>query len=210
MDSLLHPLLTFVLLYKYAAIFLILFFGALAAPIPSGAILLASFFFAAQGYMDSTFVALSGYAGYVAGDMAGYWFARAWGKELLTKIGLGRFLNSAGFTSLEAKIANHPVSTIFLSRFATTVSPIVNVMSGLSEMTFLTFILVDLFGEACEVGVNYAVGVLFGDNWASVSSALGKIGIIILAVTVLVVVILWKRWSRRNHERRTASLASTH
>ena len=59
MASLVGSLLSFVLLYKYAALFLITFVAAVAAPIPSGAVMVASFVFAGQGYMNTAAVALT-------------------------------------------------------------------------------------------------------------------------------------------------------
>ena len=43
MEYILHSLLTFVLLYRYAGIFLIIFVGSIALPVPSGLVLMASF-----------------------------------------------------------------------------------------------------------------------------------------------------------------------
>ena len=199
MDAILHYLLTFALLYRYAAIFLILFLGSIALPVPSGAVLVAAFLFAAQGYLSFWPVAVTGLVANLLGDILLFWLARARGEKLLRRIGLGRLLDSSAMRKVETGIAKHPISTVFFSRFTTTVTPLANALAGLAKMTFRTFLFVDVIGQAAEVGLNYAYALFFGGNWVAFGSVSSKIGILTAAVVTLVIVAWWRRHSRRIH-----------
>jgi membrane protein DedA with SNARE-associated domain len=205
MDSVLHSLLTFVLLYRYAAIFLITFLGAIALPIPSGSVLVMSFFFAAQGYLDYAWVAAVGFLGNIAGDLVAFWAARIYGERVLARIGLGWLLKTDGGALIERKLAAHPISTIFVSRLTTSVTPLVNVMVGLAEISFLTYIIVDAVGQFVEVVINFVLGAMFGDSWIYLAGDLGKISLIIIAVVVLLIVLFI---GRKNGRKRRAKAAA--
>jgi membrane protein DedA with SNARE-associated domain len=204
MDAILHYLLTFALLYRYVAIFLILFLGSIALPVPSGAILVASFLFAAQGYLEFWPVAIIGLVANLLGDILIFWLAKARGEKLLRRIGLGRLLDSAAVRKIETGIAKHPISTVFFSRFTTTITPLANALAGLAKMAFGTFLVVDVIGQAAEVALNYGYAVFFDGDWDSFGTVFGKIGILTAAVVILVIVWFWRRHSKRSHHAQPA------
>ena len=69
MSGLVSLLLSYVLIYKYLAIFIITYLGALAFPLPSGTVVAASAAFAIQGYLNFPLVLFIGILGNVTGDM---------------------------------------------------------------------------------------------------------------------------------------------
>jgi hypothetical protein len=81
----LQSLLTFVLLYKYVAIFVISFFAALSFPLPSSAVLIASAFFATEGYFNFILVYLIALIANIASDIVAYWLARWYGEKVFFK-----------------------------------------------------------------------------------------------------------------------------
>jgi len=186
-----------VLLYKYAAIFLITVLGALALPIPSGSVLIISFFFATQGYLDFFWVATVGFAGNLVVDLFEFWIARLYGRKMLTRVGLGWLLNARAVSAIESKLAKYPISTIFLTRFITTVTPLVNVMVGLTRVSFITYLVIDVIGQLGEVAVNFILGVTFGENWAYFDSIFDYLLVIGLAVLALLLVLLVHRRNGR-------------
>lgn len=199
MSSILQSLLTFVLLYKYAAIFVLTFLASIAFPIPSGAMASAAFFFATQGYMSAPLIALTSVAGNIAGDLLTFWFVRRYGVGLVQKIGFGRVLEAAAVKNIEAKIVKHPVITVFVSRITTSVTPLVNVVVGFSKMPFRIFAIAAIVGEIAEVGVNYVYGTFFGNEIVYVSQVVGLSGILLLALAGLVIVLVWKRSPGSKH-----------
>lgn len=199
MGVLLQYLLTFVLLYKYVAIFLITFIGALAIPIPASSVLIASGFFVTQGYLDMSYVFLAGLLGNIAGDNAAYWLARRYGETAFKKIGLKRFLKSSSFEGLENRLTRHPVITIFFSRFVTALTPAVNVLSGLAKLRYGKFLAIEAIGEAIDVAIMCACGFIFGDNWEYLEKTVGTFTIIVIIVVVLVILAVWRKLARNRN-----------
>ena len=200
MDALLQSLLTYVLLYKYAAIFVILFLGALPSPVPSATALIASFVFAEQGYLNPVFVALAGFAGYVSGDVLGFWLTRAYGRKLLERLGLGRLLRTETVKRLEASVDGHPITTVFWSRFATAISPAVNILAGLAQMPIRTFILIDIVGNIFQVAANFALGWFFNNDWTYLVDLVGSIGATLFILLLLAIALFWSRHSRKKRK----------
>jgi membrane-associated protein len=206
MAAILQSLLTFLLLYKYAAVFVLTFFAAMAAPIPSGAITVAAFFFATQGYMSAPLIFLASVAGNVLGDLLTFRLTRRYGRRFMRRIGFGRLLDARVVQKLEAKIDTHPVSTVFISRLTTAVTPLVNVLVGFTKMPFRTFAAAAIAGETAETGVSFLYGTFFGNQLAYVFQVAGLAGTLILVLLVLIAVLLWKRRARRSFDGERPSL----
>ena len=139
MTPLIESLLSFVLLYRYAALFLITFLAALAIPIPSGAIAVASFVFAGEGYMNSGLVALAATAGNLAGDLLGFGLARRYGRQLINKIGWERVFNTSFVAGLEQRINRRPMLSVFATRLTTTLTPAANFLAGFAKLPWSRF-----------------------------------------------------------------------
>lgn len=195
MGAFLQYLLTFVLLYKYAAIFILTFFAAMAVPIPSGALAVASFFFATQGYMNAPLIYLASASGNIAGDLLTFWLTRRYGVKVMRKIGFGRLLDARIVKGIEGKIDTHPVSTVFVSRLTTAVTPLVNVLAGFTKMPFRVFAAAAVAGEAVETGLNFLYGTFFGNQLASFINLIGLGGTLVLALALLLALLFW------NHRR---------
>jgi membrane protein DedA with SNARE-associated domain len=177
----LATLLSYVLLYKYPAIFVITFFGAFALPLPSGSVLMAASAFAVQGYMSFPFVLLTGIAGNMAGDSSGYWLVRNYGIGVLDKLRLGRFFKKDRLDGARNQIDKHPILIIYFSRFMTGIAPAVNVVSGITRLPYKRYLLFECLGEITECSVFCFIGYIFGSNWEYVSQLSGGFWVIILA-----------------------------
>jgi len=177
----LATLLSYVLLYKYPAIFVITFFGAFALPLPSGSVLMAASAFAVQGYMSFPLVLLTGIAGNMAGDSSGYWLVRRYGLKVLDKMRLGGFFSKNRLDGARNQIDKHPILTIYFSRFMTGIAPAVNVVSGITRLPYKRYLLFECLGEITECSCFCAIGYIFGSNWEYVSQLSGGFWVIILA-----------------------------
>jgi membrane protein DedA with SNARE-associated domain len=197
MSSLVGSLLSFVLLYKYAALFLIVFASAVAVPIPSGAVIVASFVFAGQGYMNTAAVALTATIGNIAGDIVGFALSRRFGREAMERFGLKKILHAPFVTRLERRVAVHPVITVFVTRLTTSITPIANLIVGFAALNWLAFIIADVAGQAVETGLNFFYGRIFGETWTYVAPITEKIGYLVIAVTALLAIFFWRRRAHR-------------
>jgi membrane-associated protein len=200
MSGIFQALLTFVLLYKYAALFLIALLGAMAFPIPAGSILLAASFFSAEGYLDIRWVFVSTLAGNVIGDTIDYWLVRLYGVRVIKRIRLGRVLESSLFKRIESYVTRYPVVMLFVSRFTAALTPIVNVLAGLTKLPYKIFLTVEIIGVGLDLVLLCTLGFLFGDNWEVVQSLFGLLSVVIGLTVVLFVLVHWKK----THPRKTA------
>jgi membrane protein DedA with SNARE-associated domain len=191
MLSLTSFLLSYVLIYKYLAIFIITFLGAIAFPLPSGTVVTASSAFAVQGYMSLPAVLIIAILGNVAGDNCGYWIARRYGIEALHKLRLSRFINAEKREMINKEIDSHPVIIIYLSRFMTGIAPTVNVVSGLTKLSYKKFLTFEFLGECTEVAFFVTLGYIFGANWEYITQFSGSLWIVILSGAVLTYLI-WR------------------
>ncbi len=202
MHSLLDVLLPYVFAYKYIALLIITFWGALLLPLPSGTLIAATTAFAMQGYFNPWAVFAVGVLGNVLGDNAGYWLARLYGTPTLEKLGFKRILHSENFTMVEKQIAEHPFLTIFWSRYMTAIAPTVNVISGLGKVRYSVYLFFEFWGEVAEVGTNFAIGYFFGANWEYFSAYLDKIWIVVVGGAIFSYLV-WKAFAR-NHRKKMA------
>jgi len=189
--------LSFVLLYKYTALFLITFLASLILPLPAGATLIASGAFAFQGYFNLWMVLATAYLGSVLGDWLGYFLSRLYGKEVLKKIGFRRMLHSPWFLEMEKDFPRHASAAVFFTRFVITwLGSVVNIVSGLTKFSLRKFLFFDIIGEALYVSIFSLIGYVFTDAWQNVSGIIQNLTGF-LAILVLIAVIL--HW---NHRRR--------
>ena len=165
MENITSFLLSYVLIYKYLAIFAITFLGALALPLPSGTVVTASAAFAVQGYMSLPLVLFTGILGNILGDNSGYWLARKYGIRVLYKFGFRKFIDPEKRKIANMEIGTHPILIIFFSRFMTGIAPTVNVVSGLTKFSYKKFLIFEVLGECAEVSFFVTMGFIFGTNW---------------------------------------------
>ncbi len=169
MNAILSATLSYILLYKYIALFFIAYLASLFLPIPSDSALLAAGAFASQGYLNIYFVLAVSLAGNILGDLTGFVIARRYGKEFLVKIGLRKMIHSKIFTNLEKFIGNNPGPTIFITRFIGSLGPLVNILGGLSEMTFRKFFVYESTGACVDTLALGLAGYILGDEWQNMT-----------------------------------------
>ena len=193
MNFIVQIILPYLLLYKYWAIFTITLVAALAFPIPPGTLLMASAAFASQGYFSFSLVVFFGALGNIVGDNIGYFLARAYGKKVLYRIGFRKVLDSQKYKNIEERIRRKPNFLIFISRFEVFSNLAVNIICGLSGLSYKKYIVFEVLGEICQVFIYCAIGYIVGDNWVTISGIITKFLILIILVVVLFVVVFWDK-----------------
>ncbi len=206
MNGLLDVLLPYVFAYKYVALLIITFWGALLLPLPSGTLIAATTAFATQGYFNPWAVFAVGVLGNVLGDNAGYWLARRYGIPTLERLGFKRIIHSDNFSMVEKQIADHPFLTIFWSRYMTAIAPTVNVIAGLGRVRYPVYLFFEFWGEVAEVGTNFAIGYFFGSNWEYFSAYLDKVWVVVIGGAIFSYLV-WVTFAKR-HKRALAREAA--
>ncbi len=196
--SILGSLLSFLLLYKYAALFVIGYIAALAVPIPSSTTLVAASAFASQGYFSFPLVLLTAFSANVAGDATGYLIARWYGAGFLHRIGLRRVITSKTFAKLEDYILSFPQTVIYFTRFMTEAGPAVNILSGLTKVPYRTYFLFEMLGEASYVLLYGFAGYYLGGEWENNVGFLAKGAMVIVSLGVTLNVAQWALYKSRD------------
>lgn len=169
-------LLSFLLLYKYALLSAVVFAASVGFPVPATAVLMASGAFAAQGYFDFPTIAAVAFVSSVSGDLSGYLLTRRYGRGLIVRFGGGEWLSSSRYLALETTFSKHSAWVIFSSRFiATSVGPAVNVVAGLSNTPYRTFLPAGIAGEFLYAFAFAGLGYAFSDHWEYVSKISGDV-----------------------------------
>ena len=198
MSSFVAPLLAHLLLYKYWALFLVMFTSSIILPLPTNTMLLAAGAFASQGYFSFALSLVVAVAGNMAGDCFDYFLARRYGRRALRML---RIRTPRYVVHLERYIRDYAGLTIFFTRFFATADSFISVLAGFSGISVSTFLLYSLLGNVVSDGGVLYVGYFFGSNWQAVTGTLGLVEWVLFGafVAFAVAVALWYR--RRNRMR---------
>ncbi len=184
MNVFLSAILSYLLLYKYTALFVITFLASLLLPLPSDTALLATGAFAGQGFLNIYVVIFLALGGSILGDIAGFLIARRYGKEFLMKIGLRKMIASEKFISLEKFIDKNYGPTIFITRFIGQLGPLVNILSGLSDITFKEFFSYAVAGEFTNTIILGVAGYFLGSEWEDFTLVIEFAGVAIIVMII--------------------------
>ena len=187
MNAILSFILSYLLLYKYPALFAITYLASILLPLPSDTALLAAGAFAGQGFLNIYLVISVALVGSVLGDFTGFIVARKYGREFLMKIGLRKMIMSEKFKNLEKFIADNSRSTIFITRFIGQIGPLVNILAGLSEMPLRKFLFYEILGTATDVVVISLAGYFLGSAWQNLTTVIELVGVGLIVVAVAIV-----------------------
>lgn len=178
----LHWFVAQLLVYRYVALGALVYACAIGVPfLPVNAILLALGAFTGHGYFNFWAVFLFVFVVNTLGDLTGYVVARIWGGAI---VDFFRIRRARFFVNLEQELRGDAVVTIFLTRFAGTISSITNLLAGVAGVPLKTFLWCDLTANLIEPFAWLGVGYLVGDYWSNISGiadiVAGGIGIAIL------------------------------
>jgi membrane protein DedA with SNARE-associated domain len=193
MDFLLHSIISYLLLYKYFTIFVVSFLAAFILPIPSGSMMMAAAAFSSQGYFDLKWIIILSIIANIAGDNLGYYLAQHYGRKTLHNIGFKKVLDSENFKKVEKSFKKHPGLIVFISRFEVLSTLSVNLLSGIGKITYKKFLAHEAAGTVAQVFMYSMIGYVFGDNWQSVNTIIGKFLLVLLFLMVFIVIAFGKK-----------------
>lgn len=195
MTPIVSSLLSYILLYKYVALFLIVYLGAIIVPWPVNITLLAVGAFASQHYLS--FWASLGIAvvANTLGDLTDYGLTRYFGERLIRLLQLHRV---KFFGHLKDELRTAAAVTVFMTRFAGSLSSITNFLAGLVGVPLRTFLTYDLIGNIIEPGGALTLGYIVGNYWNNFSNFLSLIAAI---VAVIILLVIFSRIYRRIMKR---------
>lgn len=143
-----------------------------------------------RGYLDFAAVVAVAWAGGVAGDQIYFWIGRRHGRRLLVR----RSALAAKLTHATRLIERHPNAAILAMRFVWGLRTALPVAAGMSRVSGLRFVALNLLSAALWAPLVAGLGWVFG---AAVTRAFGtleqiEIALVGLALTAAVFIV-WRR-----------------
>ena len=174
-------LLTQVINYGAPILGAILFLGALGVPFPGTLLVIAVGALCKEGYLPWHITGLSAWVGVILGDWTGYALGHYAREPVLRRLG-----ESEQWTKAESFFQRWGGMSVFLTRFLITgiASPI-NIIAGMGNISFRTFVFYDVIGEGLWVFGYGGLGYLFGSQWELVSEFFSSFGGVILGLLLL-------------------------
>ncbi len=191
MEPFLSSLLSFVLLYRYVAIGLIVYGSAVILPLPTNAMLLAVGAFASHGYFNYWILVPLAVISNCLGDLTDYGLTRYYGEHVIRVLRLHKV---KFFNQLAEELRTDAAVTVFITRFAGNLSPIAALLAGLVEVPFGTFLFYDFLGNFIEPCAALTIGYVVGDYWNDFSNALSLFAAV--AATAILIFVLARIYHR--------------
>jgi membrane protein DedA with SNARE-associated domain len=194
--NILDAVLSYVLLYKYAAVGILVYSAAVILPLPGNAMLLAVGAFASQGYINFWEVLAVAVSANTLGDITDYALTRKFGERIIRALRLHKF---KFYNQLQEELRADAAVTVFTTRFAGSLSPVACLLAGLVGVPFFpTFFVNDLLGNFIEPFAALTIGYLVGGYWNNFSDPLELVAAIVaVAVVMFVLFRIYQRMARR-------------
>jgi membrane protein DedA with SNARE-associated domain len=183
-------LLTQVINYGAPILAGIVFVSALGIPLPATFIVIAAGAFSREGFLPWHTTGLIAWSCVVLGDCIGFAIGHYARGPAMRYLG-----GSEQWARAESFFQRWGGMSVFLTRFLVTgIASPVNIMAGMGNISFRTFLIYDVTGEGIWVFGYGGLGYLFGSQWEIVSDFMSNFGWSILGLLLLAVGIwLWHR-----------------
>ena len=147
--DILAALLSWLLLYKYAALFAIVYGAAALLPLPANATLLAVGAFSTHGYFNFWISLVIAVVANTLGDLTGYGVTYRWGPRVTHALRLDKF---KFFSQLAEEFRTDAAVTVFVTRFTNSLSTVSNFLAASSKYRSALF----FFMIFSEISLNRA------------------------------------------------------
>lgn len=186
--SKLHVFITFMNEYGYLVLFLALFLGILAVPLPIEAMMGYAGLLAFQGQMNWMAAILSAGLGGAAGMFAAYWVGYKLGMPFFEKYGPRIHLGPDRLEKTSSWFKKYGNKLLIIAFFIPGVRHMTGYFSGITRMPFRTYAVYSFTGSFIWVSTFILLGKLLGPKWAEYHDAILKyllIAVILIAVIIL-------------------------
>ncbi len=191
MTPLISFFLSYLLLYKYITLFVLVFLAGLIVPIPINILLVAVGAFSSQQYFNFTASLIVGTVANACGDVGAYFFFSRYGHSILRDQYAQKY---TFFVKLEEYFHLHTGLVITASRLVGLFGTPVNFLSGYMRVPILKFIICDLIGNFVFVLVFLSIGYVVGDNWTNISGFVNTgMWIITISLAIYVIYTIYKK-----------------
>ncbi len=174
---------------------------SMGVPSPGETALVLAAVLASQGKLQIWLVILIGVASAIAGDNAGYFLGRRYGREVLARPGPLWNRRLAAIRYGDGFFARHGPRAVFLARWIALVRFAAAWLAGINRMPFRLFFFWNALG-GITWGITYGlVGYYAGEGGAGVLSKLGIAGAVVLVLLFVGGLLFIRRRERGRHGR---------
>jgi membrane protein DedA with SNARE-associated domain len=184
--------------YGYLALFLSLVIEYLVFFIPGETFLLVAAAYSATGRLNVVIVILAAAAGAAVGSNNAYWIGRHGGRPFLLAYSRRFRVGPRALDKLESFFERHGASAVFWLRFITVLRILVGYLAGVQALRFRTFAFFSVLGAVAWATVIALLGYAFAHNLGTLRHLLSDLGLIAIGTIVVIGLIAWRVWERRD------------
>jgi membrane protein DedA with SNARE-associated domain len=210
MGDLLDLILTWCDTYGYPALFAVVFLENAGVPVPGETgVLVAGFLANPASPVGPRFhlhwVIVVAVVAAVLGDNMGFWLGREWARPRLQRGARFLFLTPRALRKAEGYFARYGMWTIFFARFITGLRVVGALAAGTAGMHWPRFLVANTSGAVAWAVTMSLLGYFFGQSLQLLHKWLGRTGLILLGVVVVLGLLLVfgnrvRRWRAERRE----------
>ncbi|MES2315689.1 MAG: DedA family protein [Patescibacteria group bacterium] len=182
--------LSYLELYRYVTLFLVVFLGGLCIPLPANVFLIAMGALSSQhqfSLWDSILIAT---LANVMGDLIAYAVFKKYGHAILRDQYVSKY---PFFLRLEEFFHTHARISIFVSRIIGLFGTPVNFLAGYLKTPISTFAIFDFLGNLIYAIIFLCLGYWVGDRWQLFSNIINIfMNLVGIGMFVGITIVLWK------------------
>jgi membrane-associated protein len=175
----------YLVLYRYATLFTIVFFAGLCVPIPMNVLLMGVGALSVQGHFNFSTALLLTVIANVSGDLVAFMFFRVYAHDILREKYVTKY---PFFLRLEEHFKNHTYLAIFVSRIIGIFGTPVNFLSGMIKLNPFVFFTFDAIGNLVFAFLFLRIGYIVGENWITISKFVGTFMSVLSALIFILII----------------------
>jgi membrane protein DedA with SNARE-associated domain len=185
--------------YGYAIVVVLVMAEGLGLPLPGETALISAAAVSAQGHrLSIIWVVVASVLGCTGGGCGGYWIGRAGGLPFLERHGRHIGVTKPRIAKAKKFFTEHGPKAVFAARFIAIVRMFAGVLAGVTRMRFGVFFLWNLLGAIAWSVAFGALGYEFGDRLPWLEHVVGRTGLIIFGLVVVIgLIVLHHRRSKK-------------
>jgi len=195
-ESLVGFFLSYLLLYKYTTLFIIVFLAGFCVPIPINILLMAVGALSLEGNFNFYLALVTGSIANLLGDVAALFIFRRYGHAILRDKFVQKY---SFFIRLERFFERHVNISIFVSRIIGIFGTPVNFLSGYLKISITRFVIFDYIGNFVFVYLFLGIGALVGDRWLAASDFVNAAMNVIAVILLVSIITLLYKTRNNNH-----------
>jgi membrane protein DedA with SNARE-associated domain len=190
---------SFLGVYGYLVVGLLVALESMGVPLPGETVLLAAAAYAGAGErLNVAGVIGCAAAGAIVGDTVGYWLGRFGGLPLLERYGRYIWLSRRKLARAQAYFERHGGKTVFFGRFVAFLRMFAALLAGVGRMPYGRFLTYNVLGGVCWAVVMGSLGYTLGRNLPLLERLMRWLGLGGAGVVLILVVasVLYRRLHR--------------